>query len=217
MKRIMFVLSLGLLWPWAANAEINYNYVQAGHAVGDLDTNARDIDASYSGYNLALSGSFLEYFIAQGSYDNTSVEGKQGDIRAASGGVGGRYPLNLGYGEATDVYGTVSYEEFTTYFSQGDGYGATVGLRWQATDTVEVQPSLTYLDYGTVENDGNVEQGDLAGLRYGIGAVFKLSDRFAVNTEWRTHNLTLEPVGGGPDADVDLEQELRFGLRYNWM
>lgn len=224
MKRAVLITGVALLWPALAQAEVNYNYAQAGYAVGDIDTDTivreftqHTIEESYSGYTLEASASILENFLFQGEYANFSVEGDQGDIRTGRAGLGGQLPLNLGIGEAASVYGTVNYEEFSTYYADGDGVGATLGLRWQASDITEIQPFIGYVDYGEVESDDGYVQGDLAGWRAGIRATFMVSENFAVSTDWRTIRLSLEQNDVGvADADIERNEELWFSLRYYW-
>lgn len=227
MKRIVSIIGTigaALLWPALAQAEVNYNYAQVGYAVGDLDTqtivtgsSARRIEESYSGYTLEASGSTMAHLLFQGEYANLSLEGGQGDIRTARAGVGGHLPIDLGVGQAASVYGTVNYEKFTTWFAEGDGVGATLGLRWQASDISEFQPFIGYMDYGTVERDSGAEQGDLDGWRTGIRATFTVTDNLALSVDWRSIRLNLDQMAGAPDADLERNEELWFALRYYWL
>lgn len=215
MKRICLIFAIGLFWPALAAAEVDYSYAQVGYGVGDIDTggNAGSAEESYSGYNLEASAGFAGMLFVQGAYSNMSLEGDLGDLIMSSAGVGAHMPVN--FGEATDVYGKLSYESFNTDLADGSGYGATLGARWQPSDTTEVEPSIAYLDYGEVENDAGTDVGDMSGWRLGVRGTFDVSERFAVSAAWRSYRLTLDTSMG--DADVDLSHELRFGMRYYWM
>lgn len=220
MKRAVLIIGAALLWPAMAQAELNYNYAQVGYAVGDIDTDTivrefvqKEIEESYSGYTLEASGTFMDYFLLQGEYTNFSLEGNEGDLVMGRAGLGGYLALS----DSMDVYGTVNYEEYKTYYADGNGAGATLGLRWQASELTEVSPFIGYADYGEVESDDGYVQGDLSGWRAGVRATFKLTENFAISTDWRTSRLSLEQNDEGvDDADIELNEELWFSLRYYW-
>lgn len=231
MKRAILMIGVGLLWPAMAQAEVNYNYAQAGYSVGDVETDSffypqHNFEESYSGYNAAFSASFVDYFLFQSEYKNLSIASAHGDIRAGRAGVGGRWPLAFGQPGNLDVYGTVNYEEFTSFFADGNGAGVTLGLRWQPSDITEFETFAGYVDYGEVEDDGGQVKGDMNGWRAGLRATFDVSENFAISTDWRTAMLSVERNGLGDDdaltgrvtedADVDLNEELWFSLRYYW-
>lgn len=229
MKRAILMIGAGLVWSAVAQAEVNYDYAQLGYAVGDIETDSfvfpqQNVEESYSGYTAAFSASFVEYFLFQGEYKNLSIASAHGDIRNSRAGVGGRFPLDFGQQGNLDVYGTVNYEEFTTFFADGNGAGATLGVRWQPSDITEFGLFTGYADYGEVEDDQGTVQGDLSGWRVGVQATFDVSENFAISTEWRTAMLEVErnpnEVDLGDveveDSDVELNEELWFSLRYYW-
>lgn len=220
MKRAVLIIGAALLWPALAQAELNYNYAQVGYAVGDIDTDpivreftTNTLEESYSGYVAEASVTILENFLFQGEYSNFSVEGGQGDIRMGRAGLGGHLPLH----DALSVYGTINHESYATYYADGSGVGASLGLRWQVAEGTELQPFIGYADYGEVESDDGNDQGDLSGWRMGIRATFDITENFAIATDWRTYRFSLEQNDVGvSDADIELNEELWFSLRYYW-
>ncbi|MES1943183.1 porin family outer membrane protein [Salinisphaera sp. PC39] len=212
MKRIALVMGAALAWPLTANADISYNYVQADWIADgeiDLDTNVPGLgngSDDYDGWSIEASGAVTDNLFLLGEYNDLSFD-DAGDADLTTLGVGLRAALNPANG-AADVYGMLSYEEFD---SDAEGFGLTGGFRWVPTAGVEINPSVAYVDYGEIDGTSL----DLDGWRYGIRGIFNVTDQVALNAEWRTHNL--EADGGGVNADIDLENEIRLGARFYWM
>lgn len=219
MKRAVWVVGAALLWPVLAQADFNYNYAQVGYVEGEIETGTiarkfvqRPVEDDYNGYALEASTEFKEHFLLQGEYTNFAVSGDEGSMVLGRAGLGAHMALS----DTVDVYGTLNYETFSTYYADGgSGFGATVGLRWQSSDISEVQPFIGYVDYGDVDTETVPESNSLDGWRAGVRATFKINEDFAVSTDWRIYRLTLAQQNFA-DADVDLDKEAWLSLRYYW-
>lgn len=220
MKRIVLLMGAALVWPFAANADLNYNYIQADWiADAELDIEGAGTDDG-DGIALEFSGDLSEFMPGMFVFGESMSIETDGDLFGAnvhtdtlSLGVGYRAALiPQSGGSQLDAYGTVSIEEIEAV---GDnlGYGIGAGLRWLLMPGLEIKPEVRWVDYGggSVLGGGDVE---LDGWRYGVGGVFNLSDKVALTLSWTTFALEADAPGG--DADVDLEDILRVGARLNF-
>jgi len=218
MKRIALVMGAALAWPLAANADISYDYIQVDWiADGEIDGAVGSAD--YDGF--AIEGSAL-------LHPNVFVTGKANftDVDSGSVGLGGgsvdvsvdtlsigpglRMPLATGQ-SALDLYGTVTYEEMDLGGLTSNGFGVDAGLRWQPMPGLEINPNIGYVDYG--EFDGT--DLELDGERYGVRGIFNLTDNAAVVVDYRAFRG--EASSGGDSGDVDFEDEIHIGARWNFM
>lgn len=210
MKRIALLMGAALVWPFAANAEINYNYVQLDWiADGEIDgAGAGSID--YDGFG--IEGSALlhpnVFVIGQANFTDADT-GPDIAVDTLKVGAGLRLPVITGPG-ALDVYGTLTYEELDLGGATSDGWGVDAGLRWMVMPGFEVNPNVGYVDYGKLDGSST----EIDGERYGIRGIFNLTDNAAVVLDYRT--LKGDASGGGASGDIDFEDEIHVGARWNF-
>lgn len=210
----------------AAQAELSYDYVQAAWIVdGDIDVGQRGTTAFSEDYDgFAVEGSALVgrniFVTGQATFAEFNgapsiSRGIDTSLDQLSLGVGGRLPLVTG-ATALDVYGVASYERVDLFGGAGDGWGATVGVRWQPMPRMEVNPSVGYVDYGEMEiplAPGGIE---VDGWHYGIRAVYAVTEQFSAVLDYRSQKLDLDSTRFSGSVNVDLENEIRIGARLNF-
>lgn len=207
MRKAALLVGAAFVWPFAANADISYNYLQ-GDWIADGEIESGSAEDDYDGWSLEGSAALTPNVFLSGEYNDMSLDDGD-DFETMTLGVGLKGSLQPTQGNA-DVYGMISYEDLENGI-KADGYGLTAGARWVPTIGIEVNPSIAYVDYGEIDGTSV----DLDGWRYGVRGLFNLTDQLALNAEWRTNKLELE--GGGSSADLDLENEIRIGARWYWM
>lgn len=210
MKRLALFIGTAAIWPFAAQADIDYNYLQADWvADGEVEVDGPfgTAEDDYDGWSIEGATALSPNVFLSGEYNGLSFD-SGGDLDGITAGLGLNGPINTTQGEAS-LYGMLSYEELDGDGGlDADGYGVTAGARWAPATGIEINPSLAWIDYGDIDGTST----DLDGWRYGLRGIFNVSDRVALNAEWRTHSLEV-----GSNADLDLENEIRLGARWYWM
>jgi hypothetical protein len=142
----------------------DYNYFSVGYERLNLDDGFIDVD----GDGFGLSGSFElnESFFIFAGYGMGEFEefGATVDIDTLNAGIGWHTSLS----EKVDFVTGLSYEYVelsATGFGSADenGYGLGVGLRYQASDAIELNGGINYVDLG----DGD-DTGFGVGMLYGV-------------------------------------------------
>ena len=146
----------------------SYNFVQAGYQSVNLDLGG-GFDVDGDGYGLGGSFEIGESLFVFASYGTTNFD-YDVDLKELHAGLGYHAALT----DNTDFFGTLAYVaaevEATGFGSVDDnGYGATIGVRSNVTDLIELFGEISYADLG----DG----GDTA---IGAGVWFNLGDSFAL-------------------------------------
>ena len=153
----------------SASAEgFDYNYLSLSYEQIDIDDGTFNAD----GDGFGISGSFeiSDSFFLFAGYSMGELESVL-DVDQLSAGVGWHTPV----GDRLDFVAGLSYERIELSASglgsaDEDGYGAEIGLRYQATDAVELNGGINYVDYG---NDGD-DTG------FGVGALIGVTDNIDV-------------------------------------
>ncbi len=159
------LLTALLAFSVSAGAQgFDYNYFSVGYQRLNLDDGFFDVD----GDGFGLNGSFAvnESFFVFAGYGMGEFE-EQGitiDVDTLSAGIGWHTPLS----EQVDFVAGLSYEYVDVgasgFGSQDEnGYGLGVGLRYQASDAIELNAGINYIDLG----DGD-DTGFGVGLLYGV-------------------------------------------------
>lgn len=222
-------------------ANSRYSYAQAAYVPQQhFDTDAGNgvnANEEADGFAGSLSYHFVNqaYIFARGDFtDLDSPRGADidGDYNAFSAGLGLRGPLadtrpdESDYGKI-DIYTEFSYEDLevdgrlgidnSTVKSNldGNGYGATIGLRWLAAKSVELNPYVGYLNYGkpdlTLRSEGESVRisadEDMDGVRYGLRAVVDVTDHLSAIVGYERSDLEV----GGLDHESNT---LRMGVRW---
>ena len=166
MNRSVLAIALLALSTSASAEGFDYNYLQLGYGVIDFD----DINADGDG--LGLSGS---YAINPDWHVFASYQGANLDfgVDATSFGLGIGYNTELS--PVVDMVARLSYE-YADIDTPGpgsfddNGFGLGIGLRFAASEELEVEASIDYVDFGG--------GGDDTG--FSLGALYNFSDSFAL-------------------------------------
>lgn len=183
MKRYLFAVPALCLAAFPAMADgFSYNYVQAGWETVDLDVSGgSDVD----GDGFGVGGSFEvgdDFFIGA-SYGKADFDGGV-DLTALQVGFG----WHTGLSDKTDFVASLSYVEgevdapgFGSF--DDSGYGASIGVRSNVSDAVELFGAISYVDYG----DGGDSTGIGGGFWYNLNETFSLGMNIATDddvTSW---------------------------------
>lgn len=154
----------------------DYNYFSVGYQRLNLDDGFIDVD----GDGFGVDGSFAinENFFIFGSYGMGEFE-EQGitvDVDTLSAGIGWHTPLT----DKVDFVTGLSYEYVDVGASgfgsvDENGYGLGVGLRFQASEAIELNGGINYIDYGDGDDTG-----------FGVGLLYGVSENvdIGVSADW---------------------------------
>jgi hypothetical protein len=213
-----------------ATQDSRYSFVQGSYIpYQNLDTEYGDEDAD--GVNINVAWHFVEQAYVFGRGDFSDLDDGT-DYTTYALGLGLRGPLGdtrpgVDKAGAIDIYLEIGYEGFELESSgdiggesidaklDGEGYGVNIGLRWLATERLEINPFVGYVNYG--EPDIELRSGndtlagsaneDLDGLRYGLRSVLDLTHSLATTLSFERNQLDI----GGLDIDANT---VRIGLRW---
>jgi opacity protein-like surface antigen len=154
----------------------DYNFFSVGYQRMNLDDGFIDVD----GDGFGVDGSFAinENFFIFGAYGMGEFEeaGQSVDVDTLSAGIGWHTPLT----DRVDFVTGVSYEYVelsAAGFGSADesGYGLGVGLRFQASDAIELNGGINYVDYGDGDDTG-----------FGVGLLYGVSENvdIGVSADW---------------------------------
>jgi hypothetical protein len=154
----------------------DYNYFSVGYQRMNLDDGSFDVD----GDGFGVEGSFAinDSFFIFGNYGMGEFE-EQGitvDVDTLSAGFGWHTALT----DKVDFVTGLSYEYVdigASGFGSVDenGYGLGVGLRFQASDAIELNGGINYVDYGDGDDTG-----------FGVGLLYGVSENvdIGVTADW---------------------------------
>ncbi|MEX0706318.1 MAG: outer membrane beta-barrel protein [Woeseia sp.] len=167
--------------------DLSYNYVDAAYSQTELD------DFDVDGDSIGISGAFeinenFFLFAGYGTGDLDDGFGTSVDIDQLSAGVGYHIPLS---GQVDLVTG-LSYEyvdlSVPGFGSVDDnGFGLSLGLRFAATEQVELNVGIKYIDLS--------DSGDDTG--FGIGGLYNFTENVSVGLSgnW-TDDTSTYGIGG---------------------
>jgi hypothetical protein len=174
MLRSVFFTALLALSASATAQEFDYNYLSIGYQQIDIDDGLFNAD----GDGFGIKGSFevSESFYLFAGYTAAELESIV-DVDEISAGVGWHTPLS----DRMDFLAELSYESLELSASgfgsaETDGFGVLAGLRFRASDAVEVNGGVKYEDYG--------DDGDDTG--FGLGVLVGVTDNIEIGLtgEW---------------------------------
>ena len=153
----------------------DYSFFQVGYERVTLDDGSFDVDGD--GFGIEGSFEISQSFFLTADYGIAEFEeaGVEVDVDTLSAGIGWHTPLS----DQLDFVANLSYEyiELSALGQSQDesGYGLGAGLRYQATDALEINGGIGYVDYG---------DGDDTTL--GVRALYGITDNIdvAVSGEW---------------------------------
>lgn len=212
MKKTSLLLGAGLFLPLAAFAGPSYNYIQGDYIIdGDAETQNTLSSDHYDGWNAQFSGELLPHLIVQAQHAQLDISNGVGDQDISSIAVGGYLSSATGNGGSIDAYGTISYELLNDTVD-ASGYGVNIGLRLLPVKFIEVNPFVSYVDYGQLENIGGA-RADLDGIRYGVEFIGNITQCLGITASYRQTELNLDSPGLVDNFDVELNDEFRVGIR----
>lgn len=165
LRSLLFVLLIAFSGAAFAD-EFNYNSLTLSYGTIDIDNSSIDADSIGLDLSFALGESFLlvgGYSVAE---DDLSTE-----ITNWNGGIGYHYPIT----KTVDFVADVTYEYIdisVPLFGSVDdnGFGASAGLRANATEFIELNAFVNYIDMDLLGDD----------TAFSAAALFNLTDSFAV-------------------------------------
>jgi len=171
MLRSSLVLMI-LAFSTSANSQgFDYNYLQLDYGNLEFD----DINADGDG--LGISGSFAinpDWHVFAG-YQSAGLD-RGIDVNAFNAGIG----YNTEMSPNVDAYARFSYE-YIDFDAPGgigggddSGLGFGIGMRFAASDLLEVTAAVDYVDFGSNAGDDTA---------FSLGALYSFSDAFALGLE----------------------------------
>jgi opacity protein-like surface antigen len=166
------LLFLLLAMSAAAGAEdFNYNYVWAGFGTIDFD----GVDADGDGFTIGGSFAISDSVHVFAGYETADLDFRN-DANTWNAGIG----YNTSVSDSVDLIAKLSYEyvEIDAPLVSGvddNGLGLGVGLRFAASEAVELNAGIDYVDY----SDGGDDTSFVAGGRYNF------TDAFSVGLDGR--------------------------------
>ncbi len=159
------LLALLLAFSSAASAEgFDYSYFEFGYGILNFD----DIDADGDGFGLAGSYAINPDFHVFAAYQDAGLDFGV-DASAFSAGIG----YNTELTPTVDAVARLSYqyaEVDAPGLSSADdsGFGLGVGLRFEASDVLEIATGIDYVDL----SDGGDDTS------FGLGGLYSFSNNF---------------------------------------
>ncbi len=159
LRSSLFVLILAL--SASASAEkFDYNYLYLGYGNTDFDIVNADGDGFTVGGSFAISDSIHAF----AGYDTADLESVV-DLNRLKVGIG----YNTGLSDTVDMYARLSYETIDFDLpvillppgtdTDDSGYGLSVGVRFAASDDLELNAGLRRVDYSDLGDDTGIEAG----------------------------------------------------------
>ncbi len=166
MLRSAFVLLTLAFSVSAAAKDFDYNFFQLGYGNVEYD----DVNVDGDGFGLSGSYSINEDFHVFGGYE---AAGLDFGVDATSLGAGIGWHTSLS--PAVDLVASLSYQyvelDAPGFGSVDDnGLGLGVGLRFAASDLLELNAGINYVDF----SDSGGDTG------FGVGGLYSFTDAFAL-------------------------------------
>lgn len=167
MKKIFLAAALAIAaLPVAAQAtEKSYTFIEGGYTNVDNDADGAYLRGNYA---LGKTGAYLTGAYAAVEVDNSEIDLRQGEL-----GLGYRYILN----DRFDLTAEAARVRLDTDFGDADGYRASVGTRFDITDTFEGQAQVNHYngDDFVAENTATVTGLYKFGSRWGVNGTVEFN------------------------------------------
>jgi hypothetical protein len=167
MQRTTLAMALLALSATASAGEFDYNYFTVGYGQMELD----EVDVDGDGFGLGGSFALSDSYHVFAGYENGSFDFDPDiDMTAWAAGIG----WNAAISPTVDLVTRLSYQymelEADGFGSVDDnGLGLGVGLRFAASQALELDAGIDYVDFG----DG----GETA---FGVGGLYSFTKAFAL-------------------------------------
>ena len=169
MNRSVLAIALLALSASASADGFDYNYFELGYSVIDFD------DVNVDGDGLGLSGS---YAINPDWHVFANYQGADLDFGVDATSFAAGIGYNTELSPVVDAFARLSYQ-YADIDTPGpgsfddNGFGFGVGLRFAASEELELNAAIEYVDFGG--------GGDDTG--FSLGALYSFSDAFALGLE----------------------------------
>jgi len=160
MLRSSVLIGLLALSASASADGFNYNYLTLGYGNTDFDV----IDADGDGFTIGGSYGFTDRIHGFIGYDTADLEDVV-DLNRWRVGVG----YNTGLSDTVDMYARLSYESIDFDLppiavplvgdTDDSGFGVSIGVRFRATDALELNGGIKHVDYSDLGDDTGLEVG----------------------------------------------------------
>lgn len=166
MQRSTLALAMLALSATATAAEFDYNYLSLGYGNTELD----NIDVDGDGFGIGGSYALNRNFHVFAGYEMADF-----DFGVESTGMGVGVGYNTSVSPVVDLVTRVSYQYIEVDapgFSSEDesGIGLGVGFRFAATEQLELDAGIDYVDFGDVGDD----------TTFGLGGLYSFTNTFAL-------------------------------------
>jgi hypothetical protein len=169
MKRIVAAVVCAAIPALCLAESPRYTYLEAGYQALDLDDPNVDGDGFGLGGSLALN----ERLYLRAGYSDLDMDFGV-DVSSYEFGIGGNLPMS----DDLHLVGEVGYTETeldaSNFDIEDDGYYLSGGFRWMATEALEVNALLSYVDMSDSGDETSLTVGGLynltADLAVGVGA-----------------------------------------------
>lgn len=170
LKAMTATLMLAAL-PLAAHTEdMSYSYVDLGYVETEID----GVGPKADGFAVRGSVGFLENYFVFAEYTDQSVGGI--DIEQSAVGLGGHYGLT----DTLDLVGRAGWVQAEAsgfgLAVDDDGWLASLGLRGQVGEYVELEGSVIHTDFGGNNGDDTA---------FAVGGRYHFNKTFAVGAEYQ--------------------------------
>ena len=164
---VLLFLTMGLTTGLAGAARAEFNYDWIGVTYNNVDFDDLDVDGDGFGFDVTLG--IAENYHLFGGAETADLDFNV-DLTSWRAGIGFNTPLS----EAVDVIAQLSYENLEIDTSIGDaddnGFGLGVGVRVEATNLVELNGAIRYVDFS--------DSGDDAA--FDAAVLFNLTESFTI-------------------------------------
>lgn len=165
-----------LLASLSAYAEgLSYSFAELNYVKGDIDAGSfGDID--FDGLAANVSYGFNENVFGQLGYAEGEIDDTIRGVRIKSD-LADTFTLGVGAhtnpeGGRVNLFGVLSFVRVDD--ADENGYGIQVGIRGLATDSLELNAAVSYVNFGEDERGEDVD-----GESYGVGAVYSFTPKVA--------------------------------------
>ncbi|MES1943778.1 porin family outer membrane protein [Salinisphaera sp. PC39] len=204
---VLFVL------PACALAAPNYDYVQATAAVIKGDAEVDDLagvdeDFGTDGYAGEISAALGEHAFFQVDHKIVSSDDDDVDLDVDRTGMG--IGLIRRSSEHVHLYGLASFERIDLDDEDGDGYSLNLGMRLTPSRSIEINPSIGYVDYGEIGDY------DVSGMEYAMRVILQFTDAFGLVAAYEGVDYKIDEQGVNDDPDFDLKGQWHLGARLSF-